>query len=110
MPCPPLYTNNKLIPVDGFNPSAADKARFDILDRRVGTDPRYALQTRKGTGYYKVPSLKGRLVSRAVRAQRLRSRRWRTGSTRLACTMITCLLDMPVLPAITDPSKATSSD
>ena len=26
---------------------------------RVGTDPRYAMETRKGTGYYKVPSLKG---------------------------------------------------
>ncbi|MBA3570213.1 MAG: hypothetical protein H0W28_12965 [Pyrinomonadaceae bacterium] len=25
----------------------------------MSTDPRYALQTRKGTGYYKVPSLKG---------------------------------------------------
>ena len=25
----------------------------------MGTDPRYALQTHKGTGYYKVPSLKG---------------------------------------------------
>ena len=54
-----LYTNNKLIPVDGFTPSEEDKAKFAILERRVGTDPRYALQTRKGTGYYKVPSLKG---------------------------------------------------
>jgi hypothetical protein len=25
----------------------------------VGTDPRYTLETRKGTGYYKVPSLRG---------------------------------------------------
>jgi hypothetical protein len=55
----PLYTNNKLIPADGFNPSAEDRERFDVMDRRVGTDPRYALQTLKGTGYYKVPSLKG---------------------------------------------------
>jgi hypothetical protein len=55
----PLYTNNKLSSVDGFTPSAAEKARFGILEKRVGTDPRYALQTRKGTGYYKVPSLKG---------------------------------------------------
>jgi hypothetical protein len=53
---PPLYTNNKLIPADGFQPPAAQK---DVLVKRVGTDPRYALQTRKGTGYYKVPSLKG---------------------------------------------------
>lgn len=56
---PPLYTNNKLVPVDGFTPSSDDKTRFDIPERSVGTDPRYALQTRKGTGYYKVPSLKG---------------------------------------------------
>ncbi|MGH9632797.1 MAG: hypothetical protein ACRD7E_31220 [Bryobacteraceae bacterium] len=56
---PPLYTNNKLIPVDGFEPPADHSRRFDIMERRVGTDPRYALQTLKGTGYYKVPSLKG---------------------------------------------------
>ncbi len=56
---PPLYTNNKLIPVEGFEPPAGHRARFDISSARVGTDPRYALLTRKGTGYYKVPSLKG---------------------------------------------------
>ncbi len=55
----PLYTNNKLIPADGFEPPVAHRTRFDISSLRVGTDPRYALQTRKGTGYYKVPSLKG---------------------------------------------------
>ncbi|MGH9664558.1 MAG: hypothetical protein ACRD9L_09065 [Bryobacteraceae bacterium] len=54
---PPLYTNNKLTPVDGFD-SAADREP-DVLNVRVGTDPRYALATHKGTGYYKVPSLKG---------------------------------------------------
>jgi hypothetical protein len=56
---PPLYTNNKLVAVEGFEPPSDHKEQFDLLDRRVGTDPRYALQTRKGTGYYKVPSLKG---------------------------------------------------
>jgi hypothetical protein len=56
---PPLYTNNKLISADGFNPPAAHRASLPIANRRVGTDPRYALQTRKATGYYKVPSLKG---------------------------------------------------
>ena len=56
---PPLYTNNKLMPVDGFDPPPDHKRRFDVLNARVGTDPRYALETRKGTGYYKVPSLKG---------------------------------------------------
>lgn len=55
----PLYTNNKLIPVDGFTPPEEHKRRFAIHDGRVGTDPRYALYSRKGTGYYKVPSLKG---------------------------------------------------
>jgi GAF domain-containing protein len=39
---PPLYTTNQLIPAD-----------------QIGTDPRYTLETRKGTGFYKVPSLKG---------------------------------------------------
>jgi hypothetical protein len=56
---PPLYTNNKIIPVEGFRPAAGQKERDEILERRLGTDPRYTLQSRKGTGYYKVPSLKG---------------------------------------------------
>jgi hypothetical protein len=56
---PPLYTNNELIPVDGFEPPADHKQRFDVMEARIGTDPRYALETHKGTGYYKVPSLKG---------------------------------------------------
>ena len=29
------------------------------MSRSVGTDPGLALRTRRGTGYYKVPSLKG---------------------------------------------------
>lgn len=29
------------------------------MDRTVDTDPGLALRTRKGTGYYKVPSLRG---------------------------------------------------
>jgi mono/diheme cytochrome c family protein len=58
---PPLYTNNKLIPVTGFQPDRKDPAtaRLDISMRRVGTDPGLALRTRKGTGYYRVPSLRG---------------------------------------------------
>jgi hypothetical protein len=31
----------------------------DILNVSVGTDPTLALQTRRGTGFYKVPSLRG---------------------------------------------------
>ncbi len=56
---PPLYTNNALVPVDGFEVPEDHRQRYDILWASVGTDPRLALQTRRGTGYYKVPSLKG---------------------------------------------------
>jgi hypothetical protein len=56
---PPLYTNNKLSPVDGFSPSKSDNEKLDIFDFPVGTDPGLALYTRRGTGYYKIPSLKG---------------------------------------------------
>jgi len=54
---PPLYTNNKLTLAEGFTPSK--DAAEDVLHVSVGTDPGLALRTRKGTGYYKVPSLKG---------------------------------------------------
>ena len=56
---PPLYTNNKLTPVDGFNVPDDHLKKYDILPLSVGTDPSLALKTRRGTGYYKVPSLKG---------------------------------------------------
>ncbi len=39
---PPLYTDNELVKAS-----------------RIGTDPRLALATRKGTGYYKTPTLHG---------------------------------------------------
>ncbi len=53
---PPLYTNNKLVPVEGFEiPAGAS----DVVPIRIGVDPQYTLDTHKGTGYYKVPSLKG---------------------------------------------------
>jgi hypothetical protein len=55
----PLYTNNKLTPVDGFTIPEGHLTRYEILPMSVGTDPGLALQTRRGTGYYKVPSLKG---------------------------------------------------
>jgi hypothetical protein len=56
---PPLYTSNKLTLALGFAPPADAPATLDILRISVGTDPGLALATRKGTGYYKVPSLKG---------------------------------------------------
>jgi cytochrome c peroxidase len=56
---PPLYTSNKLTLAQGFTPPKDVPAILDILSLSVGTDPGLALATRKGTGYYKVPSLKG---------------------------------------------------
>jgi hypothetical protein len=56
---PPLYTNNKLLPADGFAPPADHVAKYDATRTSVGTDPTLTLYTRRGTGYYKVPSLKG---------------------------------------------------
>jgi len=56
---PPLYTNNKLTLASGFTPPPDHPLRADILPISVGTDPNLALKTRKGTGLYKVPSLRG---------------------------------------------------
>ncbi len=56
---PPLYTNNKLTPVEGFKVPEDHRRKYDILPMSVGTDPNLAMKTRRGTGYYKVPSLKG---------------------------------------------------
>jgi hypothetical protein len=56
---PPLYTNNKLTLAQGFIPPKDKPAALDVLLITVDTDPGLALATRKGTGYYKVPSLKG---------------------------------------------------
>jgi hypothetical protein len=56
---PPLYTNNKLTPADGFTIPEDHRKKYDILPVSVGTDTNLTLKTRRGTGYYKVPSLKG---------------------------------------------------
>lgn len=56
---PPLYTNNMLTPVEGFTPPEEHMKKFHILPISIGTDSTLALKTRRGTGYYKVPSLKG---------------------------------------------------
>ena len=55
---PPLYTNNKLTTAEGFTPPP-DTETFDVVPISVGTDPGLATKTRRGTGYYKVPSLRG---------------------------------------------------
>ena len=56
---PPLYTSNKVTLARGFDPPGNAPASLAILRLSVGTDPGLALKTRKGTGYYKVPSLLG---------------------------------------------------
>jgi cytochrome c553 len=55
----PLYTSNKLTPADGVTPPRDGDVAADVIPVHVGTDSRLALQSRKGTGYYRVPSLKG---------------------------------------------------
>ncbi|HYP08105.1 MAG TPA: di-heme oxidoredictase family protein [Bryobacteraceae bacterium] len=56
---PPFYTNNKLTTAEGYQPSKSHPYAADIVRVSVRTDANLALRTRKGTGLYKVPSLKG---------------------------------------------------
>ena len=56
---PPNYTSAKLTHAQGWAPPAAHPNADDILPVSVGTDPGLALKTRKGTGLYKIPSLRG---------------------------------------------------
>ena len=56
---PPLYTNNRLTPAQGFQIPDLLRKTDQILDISVGTDPSLAMRTRRGTGFYKVPSLRG---------------------------------------------------
>ncbi len=55
----PLYTNNKLTLAKGWTPPQDHPYRADMLLFSVGTEAAAALETRKGTGLYKVPSLRG---------------------------------------------------
>lgn len=56
---PPLYTSNQLMPTSGFRVPDDLRASDDIHSRSIDTDPRLTLTTRRGTGFYKVPSLLG---------------------------------------------------
>jgi hypothetical protein len=53
------YTNNKLTPARDFKVPENHPEGTNIMSRSVGTDPALATQTRRGTGFYKVPSLLG---------------------------------------------------
>ena len=55
----PLYTSNKLIPAPGFVVTENDLRTYDIEPTVIGTDPELTMRTRRGTGYYKIPSLRG---------------------------------------------------
>lgn len=56
---PPLYTNNMLTPAEGFEPPPEHFETYDIFNVSVETDTRSTLKSRRGTGYYKIPSLRG---------------------------------------------------
>src|SRR5262249_15912546 len=56
---PPLYTNNKLTPADGFVVPDEHRRQYDVMSVSVHTDSTSTIDTRRWTGYYKVPSLKG---------------------------------------------------
>jgi hypothetical protein len=55
----PNYTTGELTPALGFKVPVDHPSFRDVRDRSVGTDPGLALRTRKGTGFYKIPSLRG---------------------------------------------------
>jgi hypothetical protein len=56
---PPSYTSGKLTLAEGFTAPASHPNHADILRRSARTDPGLALRTRKGTGFYRIPSLRG---------------------------------------------------
>jgi cytochrome c peroxidase len=56
---PPNYTTGELTPALGFDVSVSHPNFGDVRDQSVGTDPGLALRTRKGTGFYKIPTLRG---------------------------------------------------
>ena len=56
---PPNYTSGKLTLAQGYTPPANHPNKADIVNVSLGTDPGLATKTRKGTGFYKVPLLRG---------------------------------------------------
>ena len=66
---PPLYTNNKLTPAQGFVVPDDLLKTERILNVPVGTDPTLAMKTRRGTGSTSAVSPR-RLVSQRTRPRR----------------------------------------
>ena len=56
---PPSYTNNRLVRAGEWNVPADHPDRDRVMTATVDTDPSLAQLTRKGTGFYSVPSLRG---------------------------------------------------
>ena len=59
LPSGSAYTNNKLTLAKGWTPPKDHPYRADMLLFSVGTETAATLETRKGTGLYKIPSLRG---------------------------------------------------
>lgn len=53
------YGGELLTPVDDFDIPESYFAHFEIHAESVGTDTSLATKTRKGTGFYKAPTLRG---------------------------------------------------
>ena len=53
------YGGELLTPADGFDIPESYFGRFEIHDESAETDASLATKTRKGTGFYKVPTLRG---------------------------------------------------
>jgi hypothetical protein len=56
---PPAYTTGRLTLAQGYVIPPDHPNRDDVMGESVETDPEGALKTRKGTGLYKIPSLRG---------------------------------------------------
>jgi len=67
---PPNYSSGKLTLAQGYTLPADHPSQTDIVNVSVGTDPGLATKTRKGTGFYKIPSLPRHLVSSALATRR----------------------------------------
>lgn len=56
---PPSYTSGKLTLAQGYTPPPDHPNIEDVVRLSVATDMELAMRTRKGTGFYKVPTLRG---------------------------------------------------
>ena len=87
---PPLYTNNKLTPAPGFTPPDDHLAKYDMLNVSVGTDPELATEDPTRHGLLQGAVAQRRLVSRAVRTQRLGRDTRRLVRSATGCATTTC--------------------